>query len=156
MKPLYFLASLAVVGFLLPVSAQAIKPPAMGQGIGDCVMKQEVSLSISFNRKAKDLVQARSVFDEQMAKIEEFARQKQIKSLFLQSQNYSVSAQPANYGPDGQPENYSYQINGSFNYRLANSDTAFMFAEFLTTQKMIVSVNANAYRQGNCQQAIQE
>jgi hypothetical protein len=134
-----------------PISAIARNLPA-----GECTLKENVSLTVSFNRRVKSFSEAKSIFDEQMKKVEDFAVQQKIGKLVVQSQNYNVSAQPVGYSPDGVPDSYNYQVNGSVNYLMHSADAAFKFGEFLTQNKIQVSLSSNAYRQGNCQNMLSE
>ncbi|MCE2927787.1 MAG: hypothetical protein LW823_09140 [Rickettsiales bacterium] len=110
----------------------------------DCAMQEQVSIGVNFNAKASGFMDARKQFDEMSNKVEQFAKQQNIK-LSLQNMNYSVNVQQETGGP-------SFQIYGNMNYQMDNADSAFKFAEFLTQQKLQVSLNSNAYRAGMCNQ----
>lgn len=118
---------------------------------GNCDLKETVTLAVNFNRKVRSFSEAKTVIDEQMKKVNELAEQQQIKPLVIQSQSQNVSAQPTSYLPDGTPDNYNYNVNGNVSYMIKSADAAYKFAEFLTQQKMQVSLSSNAYRSGNCQ-----
>lgn len=121
--------------------------PGMGNA---CTMKETVTLNVTYNFKANTLAEAKKMYDEQNAKVGEFAKKQVTGKFDVQSQNYNIYGSPQNYGPDGQPQSYSYQVSGSTGYMMDDADMAFKFAEFLTSQKMQVGINSNSYRQGNC------
>jgi len=126
------------------------KKAAVGMMMPGCSMKEQVSINVQYNFRANSFADAKKMFDEQNAKITEYAKKQEVAKFDLQNQNYNISASPQNYGPDGQPQNYIYQVNGSSSYMMDNADAAFKFAEYLNSQKIQVGMNSNSYRQGNC------
>lgn len=115
-----------------------------------CSMREQVSINVQYNFRANSFAEAKKMFDEQNAKVTDYAKKQEVAKFELQNQNYNINAQPQNYGPDGQPQNYIYQVNGNSSYVMDNADAAFKFAEYLNSQKIQVGMNSNSYRQGNC------
>ena len=114
----------------------------------ECAMQSQVSLSISYDLKASTFAEAHKRVTEQNAKIAQMAEQQKLSGFKLQGENSNISSQPSNYTPDGQPTSFTYQVNGSLSYTLDNPDEAIRFAEYLSGQKLQVSVSTNSYR--NC------
>jgi hypothetical protein len=142
----YSFFALVLIGVLFSSSAlakQVYSPVASG-----CSLKENITVSATFNLKANSLAEARKIFADQVAKITKFS--KSGSKLELQSQNYNINSNLKYYDQDGQPISYSYQISGSSSYKMDDSVQAFKFAEFLIAQKMQISFDSNAYRQGNC------
>ena len=135
---------------LIAVSALAEKPMIVTAGAAACGLKENITISVSFSKKANSFAEAKKLFDEQVAKISEFAKAQSVSKLEVQNQNYSISSNPRDYGDNGQVISYNYQLSGSTSYKMDNSNLAFKFAEFLTNQKMQVSLSSDAYREGNC------
>ncbi len=121
-------------------------------GAGNCEMKETVTININFNLKASSLAEAKKMFDDQSAKVAEFAKAQSLSKLDLQSQSYNINTNVRDYDNNGQPMSYSYQVSGSSSYKLDNAEAAFKFAEFLAAQKIQVGLNSSSYRQGNCDQ----
>lgn len=110
-------------------------------------MQETVNLSVSFNMKAKSFAEAKTIFDQKMQQLNDYARQQKVGKFELQSMNYNINAQVTYEG--GMPEQ-GYQLSGSANYNLDSSDAAFKLAEFLTQQKFQVNVGVNKYRNASC------
>jgi uncharacterized protein YggE len=152
MKKLWLLPFLTLLAFpahadkAVARMAHAV-PPVSG---GSCALQETVNLTVTYNFKAKSFTEAKQKFDEQIAKVNEFAKQQKVTKFDLQNQNYNIYSQPLSYHPDGTPDTYSYQVNGSSNYVMDNANAAFKFAEFLTGQKMQVGLNSNSYRNSPC------
>ncbi|MEQ1705971.1 MAG: hypothetical protein ABL867_08400 [Rickettsiales bacterium] len=107
-----------------------------------CGFQEQVSISINFNLTAEGFTQAKGKFDEKMVVIADYAKNQKLQKFELQSMNYNINS---NY--NGSMQNY--QLSGSVNYQMANADDAIKFAEFLTQQKLNVSVNGNSYKNGS-------
>lgn len=130
------------------LASAVISSPVYGESLAaalkpGCVMKETVSVNISFNQKTPSFKEAKAKFDEQMKSIEQYAKQQELKKFDKQSMNYNIYSQMDNNSP-------AYQLSGNVQYQLDNADEAFKFAEFLTAQKFQVNLNSNAYKQGNC------
>ena len=141
-----------LAGFLGVTPAHAEKAARIMQGGGnDCVLKENVTIGVSFNQKVGSFAEAKGVFESMAKQVEDFAKQQELKKFTLQNQNYNIYSQPQGYMPDGTtPLSFTYQVNGTMSYQLDNTDAAFKFAELLTQKKMQVNVSSNSYRQGNC------
>ena len=131
------------VACILAAPANATILPAGGE----CVMKENVSISINFNMKAASLTDAKTKVDEKMAQIKAFAAKQKIDNIEPQSMNYNISQQ--NYGNNSDREK-EYRVSGNLSYKLDSSDVAFTFAEFLEKEDYRVTLNSNSYRRGNC------
>jgi hypothetical protein len=129
--------TIAIAVLAMPAHAEITAAPA------GCVLKENVTVGINFNHKVPSIKEAKVKFDEQTKAIEQFAKQQELKKFEKQSMNYNIYTQMEYNQP-------TYQLSGSVQYQMDNSEEAFKFAEFLTQQKLQVSVNSNAYRQGNC------
>ena len=137
-----------IIGTFLSVPAYAQLSPMPASK--EC-MKENVTINISYNNlKGKNFDDIKKLFDEQTAKINEYAKQQKISKFDLTSKNYNVSASAATYDTSGKPETFNYSGSGSSSYTLDNSGTAFKFCEFLVSQKIQVSMSSNVYNQGNC------
>lgn len=134
--------SVVMVGLLIsdPVFAEKTHSAVV---VPKCGFLEQVSISISFNLNAEGFTQAKEKYDEKMQLIADYAKKQNLQKFELQSMNYNINS---NY--NGTMQNY--QLNGSFNYQMANIDDAIKFAEFLTQQKLNVSVNGNSYKNGVC------
>ena len=146
MKYLFVLATALGLMAFPAFATKAIMP---GGGM-ECTMKETVSINVQYNFRANSFAEAKKMFDEQNAKVTDFAKKQNVAKFELQNQNYNIYAQPQNYGPDGQPQSFIYQVNGSSAYVMDSADAAFKFAEFLNQNKIQVGMNSNSYRQGNC------
>lgn len=116
-----------------------------------CKLQESVSINVNFNLHASSFAEAKQKFDEKMKKVAEFAAQQKIAKFELQSMSYNINTQGNYEGAES-----GYQMNGSANYQLSSSEDAFKLGEFLTQQKFQVSVNGNSYRNGNCNNMMQE
>ncbi len=143
MKIKYFLVVIFSLFLAMPVLADRMVGSARAS---QCALQEQVSISISFNLTAESFMQAKTKYDEKMQSISDYAKKQNMKKFDLQSMNYNINS---NYNNNVQ----NYQMNGSVNYQVGNSDEAFKFAEFLTEQKFNVSVNGNSYRNGTCADA---
>lgn len=135
--------TVAIISVAQP--AFATKPVANRVIPAGCEFKENVTVGISFNMNASSMQEAKSKFDETMGRIAQYAADQKIEKLDPQSMNYNIYAQ--NNGSDK-----NYQVTGNVQYQMTSSDVAFKFADFLEKQKMNVNINANSYRQGNCNQ----
>lgn len=125
-------------------SAQAFAEKAVSAPVTPkCGFKEQVSINISFNSPAESFIQAKQKFDEKIQGIADYAKKQNLQKFELQSMSYNI-----NNGYNGGIQ--SYQFSGNANYQMANSDDALKFAEFLTQQKLNVSVNGNSYKNGVC------
>lgn len=111
--------------------------------------QENVSLSITFNIKAKSFTDAKAKFDEKMKQIESYAKQQHIESFEPQSLNYNINPQQISY-EDGAPVIGGYQLSGNASYKLASADAAFKLGESLATQKIQASINVNQYNNPAC------
>lgn len=137
---------LTAAAALLAAPAQAEKMARIMANPDGCSMKEQVTISVSFNQKVNGFADGEGVFRSHMKKIEDYAAEQKVK-VMIQSQNYNVSSQRDYNDMDG----LSYQMNGSMSYQMDDVAAATKFAEFLTQQqKMQVNLSSNAYRQGNC------
>lgn len=138
MKTSFTLMSVVVALFVTPALAEkAITVPVTSK----CGFQEQVSIGINFNLTAEGFTQAKQKYDEKMQVIADYAKKQNLQKFELQSMNYNINS---NY--NGAMQNY--QLNGSVNYQMANADDAIKFAEFLTQQKLNVSVNGNSYKNG--------
>lgn len=135
-----YLALAACLLLSLPAYAERT---AGGNISAQCGLQEQVSISISFNLFADSFTQAKAKYDEKMQLIADYAKKQNMKKFDLQSQNYNINS---NYNNNSQ----GYQLSGSANYQVGNSDEAFKFAEFLAGQKFNVAVNGNSYKNGMC------
>ncbi len=134
-----------------PVAAEAVARGVVSNLLpsSGCTMKERVTISVRHNFKAGSFAEAKKVFDERNAQVEQFAK-KQKLSINLYSQNYNINSQPQNYGPDGMPQSFQYSVSGNTSYRMNDSDLAFKFGEFLTSKNIQVNLSSSSHRQGNC------
>lgn len=138
----YLLAVILSVFLVVPSYANRVAP--------EQCMKEHVSININYNLKGKSFDEIKKKFDEQNAKIEEYAKEKKLTKFTLQSKNYNINASASSYNQGGEPENFQFSGNGNVSYMLDNAEAAFKFCEFLVGQKIQVSMNSNTYNQGDC------
>lgn len=117
------------------------------EGAG-CDMQTQVNLQVSYNMKAASFAEAQKVAAEQNAKIQQLAGQQKVSGFKLQSENANIDSQPMHTNPDGTVTSFTYHVSGSLSYVLTNATEAAKFADFLSGQKMQVTINSSSYR--NC------
>ncbi len=143
MKTSYY--SLITAGFLLfivsPANAKG-EVAVRNENVQKCAFQENVNISINFNLMAEGFAQAKVKYDEKIQSISEYAKKHDLKKFAMQSLSYNINNNNGNNG--------SYSLNGGANYQLGNTDEAFKFADFLTQQKLNVSVNGNSYKNGVC------
>jgi hypothetical protein len=149
----YFLA--IVFSVFLSISAHAKSANGIAEerfiAAPNQCMKENISININYNLKGKSFDEIKKKFDEQNAKIEEYAKEQKLTKFTLQSKNYNISASASSYNRGGEPEDFQFSGNGNVSYMLDNAEAAFKFSDFLITQKIQVSLNSNMYNQGNCE-----
>jgi len=132
---------------LLAAAPAYAEKMANGKAEDGCSMQTQVNLQVSYNLKANSFAEAQKLIADQNAKIQQMAGQQKLTEFKLQSENSNINNQP-NYNPDGSFSGVTYQVSGSLSYVLSDNTEASKFADFLTAQKMQVSLNSSTYR--NC------
>ncbi len=143
------------IGIALPALAAESAAPierAYG-GAPPCDKTQEqVTLQVSYNIPVASFTAGHTKFEEQNKKFVEMAKQNNLKKYSVQNQFYSINSIPSTTLPDGTPTSYLFTLNGNASYLITGTTAeATKFADFLTSQKMQVSLSSNMYATDNCQ-----
>lgn len=141
-KAMRCLALITLISALqVPAAADARVVPVSAS---NCVMKENATLSVSFNgvSEAATGVQAKLLME--LGAIEGYAKEMGIHKLDLQNQSYNI------YTQDNGGRINGYNFNTSASYRVDDANKAVKLMELLTSKGVQASVNVNSYRNGNC------
>lgn len=127
---------------MMPISKKLVR-------VAQNCAQENVTLTVTFNLKAKSFSEAKTKFDEKMKQIVEYAKQQHIEPFEPQSLNYNINAMQIAYD-EGGPIIGGYQLSGNTSYKLDNTDAALKLGEFLAGQKIQVGMNVNQYKNANC------
>ncbi|MGE3714704.1 MAG: hypothetical protein AB7F82_09310 [Alphaproteobacteria bacterium] len=107
----------------------------------NCKLVETVTVGVNINNvMVNTIADAKAQFDKKSAEVTDVAGELKIDSHQMQSANYNIYAQG----------NGSYNMSGSFQYKMPSSEMAFKFATTLEKKGLTPSINSNSYRQGNC------
>lgn len=108
---------------------------------GGCTLTENVTVGVNVNNiTVNSIADAKAQFDKRAAEAADVAGELKIGDLQMQNMNYNIYSQG----------NGSYQMSGSYQYKMPSSDVAFKFASMLEKKGFTPNINSNSYRQGNC------
>lgn len=124
-------------------------PTAVHAGVApssasDCVMKENATLSVSFNGVSETATGVQAKLLMELGAIEGYAKEMGIHKLDLQNQSYNI------YTQDNGGRISGYNFNTSASYGVDDANKAVKLMELLTSKGVQASVNVNSYRNGNC------
>ncbi|MBI4030652.1 MAG: hypothetical protein HY370_03155 [Proteobacteria bacterium] len=119
---------------------------------GDCPMKDDAYVNISFNNLAVDVSNVKSVLDKKIDEVMALAEAAKIKKPMIQNYSYNVysSGGGVTCCEGGNCAGGSYQANGNVNFQLSSTEDAAGFATALMQKGYQANLNVSSYR--NCSQ----
>lgn len=137
-----------MVGFALvvPAYAEEAKPDEK-----KCVMREEVNLTVNFNKQILEVRPALTFIDGEIAKIEAQAQENGVTDLELKSKNVNISSNVNQFryqqSPGGQISPTSVSLHGSAGFTMDNNQNAGAFVEALQTKGYNINFRMSSNRQ---------
>ena len=148
MKKLLFVTALLITIAISQTSAakKAIVAPMQDQDRASCLMREDNTISVSFDTTEKGVKNLKTKFDEKVALIKSTAKAQGL-NISIDNYNYNISK---DYNTPNNTDELEaiYRLNGSISFKVDSSQKAIALMEELNKKKFQTSVSVSAYKNG--------